>query len=683
MTKPIVLCFSLATLLFAEALQVQTVTVESSIETEKLSSDQVQFTRQQDLSEILSSTNPEINMVRASAIGNDIVLRGFKRDDINVLIDGAKIYGACPNRMDPPAMHISISQIEKVIVKEGPFDVENFGSMGGMINVVTKDPKPGFSGSIQATIGSFDYKKGAVNFNGGDEKFKFSLGFVRESSGQYEDGSGRTLVEQNWAVLGKTNPNAYKEQYKNMDAYKRGVVRGKFIYDIDENQQLKVRLYSDKANDVLYPAFQMDAQLDETIMLNADYTIKHLSTYSDKLVLSAYYDRVKHDMGTEFRNAPGMLYRTHRAKSETKGVKLKNIFLIGAWNMETGIDVSKRGWNGVCLNEPSKTPRQVRIPDVDTINRGVFIKGTRKYGSWDLKAGIRYDWTNIDTNVQWNNNPLIPAPVVNYYSNKTSRDFNDISANVVAKYHFNDTDALFFAIGQGIRVPDANELYFIAYNKNLTNPWVRRGNPDLKEVKNREVDFGYEGSLGEVGNYRVTLFYSDLKDYIYAYKDSAGTLTYTNIDAHIYGAAFDSAYSVGEYGLLEAKMAYQRGEKDDQIAGQSDDDMAMVPPFHASVSYSYDTGDYFASAEIRYSAKWNNYDSDNGEQAIKSWTVVNLKASKKISSQFSIDVGVDNLFDQDYAVNNTYVGRALVSGAVPLLIHEPGRYLYTNLRYTF
>jgi len=132
MRRSLLLSATLSLALYAD-ISVQKVLVEQSAlqANTDLQADEVKFTRQQDLAEILSGYIPEINMVRASAIGNDIVLRGFKRDDINVLIDGAKIYGGCPNRMDPPAMHISIADIAKVEVAEGPFDVENFGSMGG------------------------------------------------------------------------------------------------------------------------------------------------------------------------------------------------------------------------------------------------------------------------------------------------------------------------------------------------------------------------------------------------------------------------------------------------------------------------------------------------------------------------------------------------------------------------
>jgi len=219
--------------------------------------------------------------------------------------------------------------------------------------------------------------------------------------------------------------------------------------------------------------------------------------------------------------------------------------------------------------------------------------------------------------------------------------------------------------------------------------WSRKGNPDLKEAINREIDLGYEGRFGAF-SVRASLFYSKIKDYIYAYSTNEGQadptkyyLTWTNIDAHIYGGDVSLYVPIGEFLLAEASAAYQRGKKDDLIPGQSDTDMAMIPPLKGRVALSYDDGDYFGMVEVLASAGYENYDSDNGEREIGGWAVVNLKGSKELSSNVTLSVGVDNLFDKAYAVNNTYVGRALIGGDEPVLIYEPGRFVYANLNISF
>jgi iron complex outermembrane receptor protein len=332
------------------------------------------------------------------------------------------------------------------------------------------------------------------------------------------------------------------------------------------------------------------------------------------------------------------------------------------------------------LSEPTKTPKQVRIPDVDTKNRALFVKAAKSVGNWNLKVGLRYDKTDIDAN-GFSDPALaayIPAPVQNYYRGKTSKSYDDVSANIVAKYKLDAQNSFYVALGQGIRVPDAQELYFIAFKN---GNWMRQGNPDLKESKNREIDLGYEGSF-DTFTLKANLFYSRVKDYIYAYKRDT-TLTWTNIDAHFWGGDVSVVVPIGDFYMVEASAAYQRGKKDDLIPGQTDDDMAMVPPLRGRVAFSYDDGEYFGMIEVLASAKYEDIDSDNGEQPLKSWSVVNLKAAKELYNNVKLNVGIDNLFDKTYALNNTYVGRALVGGREPVLINEPGRFIYANLNISF
>jgi len=63
-------------------------------------------------------------------IANDIVLNGLNRDNINVLIDGARLYGACPARIDVPAFHIPLNFLQGIKIVYGPYDVTHQGSMG-------------------------------------------------------------------------------------------------------------------------------------------------------------------------------------------------------------------------------------------------------------------------------------------------------------------------------------------------------------------------------------------------------------------------------------------------------------------------------------------------------------------------------------------------------------------------
>ena len=91
-----------------------------------------------------------VSLVRRSGIANDIILRGQKKDNINVTIDGAKIYGACPNRMDPPVSHVLTNNIDYIEINEGPYNVEDFGVLSADVKIHTIEPEEAVSWRCQS-----------------------------------------------------------------------------------------------------------------------------------------------------------------------------------------------------------------------------------------------------------------------------------------------------------------------------------------------------------------------------------------------------------------------------------------------------------------------------------------------------------------------------------------------------
>ncbi len=682
--KNILLSLCACTVLGAQETTLEMIIVEGANEMQPTQKDlgiyEVKTTKQMDLAEILSNKMPSINHIRSSGVGSDISIRGFERDNINVTIDGAKVCGACPNRMDPPAMHVSSEQIAKVEVQEGPFDVSNFGAMGGSINVVTQDPQQGFHGSIEAKAGSYGYNKFSVVGTGGNETIQVLVGVSKEESGQYEDGNGDSMVKQveNIAASAK---NTYLDDYDDADAFERTSFWSKVNVNLTDNQQLKFSIYKDDADDVLYPVFGMDAQIDKTTMYSIEYLAKNLGWYSNELSIKYYDSEVQHEMGTEFRVESLTSWRTHAVDAEIKGLKLQN----KTDHYTYGIDASKRTWDGECESEPNGALLQVRIPDVETKNIAFFGKTDHKFGNLRVNTGIRIDRTDVDANESVIDNAGGANPIINaYYDNEdTHKDYNDWSANATFTYDLGNDSSVFASLGQATRVPDAKELYFIAYGPAPVVPaWKIQGNPDLEPTKNREIDLGFKTQIGETA-LKTKAFYSDLKDYIYAYKIGP-TLTFDNIDAKIYGAEVSMSHALLEDLFLDASVAYQRGKKDHAITGQSDTDLAGIPPLKGRIALELDRGQFYAIAEYLF-ADDQNYDEDNGEQEISGYGVLNLKGGYTFNKSWEMNMGVNNVFDKVYVVNNSYVGRGLITatGDDPMVMNEPGRNFYINLKYSF
>ncbi len=668
MNKKIYISVVCALALSATATDLGTIEVNEKVDVKVVENISGEEVKSADLAEALSKNVPSISLIRRSGIANDIILRGQKRDNIKITIDGTTVCGACVNRMDPPTSHVVTHAIENVEVREGPFDVEEFGTLSGSVKIKTKKPTEELSGEVGLNIGSFGYKKASTTISGGNESVKVLFTASKEEGGQYKDGDGNTFAQQLANFTSSTSN--YTDAYKDMDAFEKTMYMGKIFVDIDADQDLRFSYTANRSDNVLYPSSKMDAIYDDSDISNLEYTLRNLSEYSKQFDIQLYNSTVDHPMSTEYRTAGAVNYMTNHLTTEMTGLKIKNNFDFNDRSITYGIDTSKRNWDGKYIKTAVATGTKTNIgnsiDNVDTTNLGFFTKCERTIGKTDVEVGLRYDNTNIDT-----------ASVT-----ETDRDFNALSANVFATYNANDSLKYFIGAGKSSRVPDARELYNIKYPNPATR--VVNGTPTLGQTTNKEIDLGFEKSY-ENSKIKLKTFYSKLTDYIY-YNATIGTANaFENIDATIYGFELSGSYNASDDLYFDAGLSYKKGKKDSQPTGQTDTDLAEITPLklNASVIYDYDEqGDVELSMVA--SNSWDNVDEDNGEQKLSGYAVFNLKTTREFDSGFELTVGVDNMLDNTYATTNTYKDLILMTdGSDTMLINEPGRYIYANVKYSF
>jgi iron complex outermembrane receptor protein len=625
-----------------------------------------------DLAEALTRNVPGVSLVRRSGIANDIILRGQKKDNINVLVDNTKVYGACPNRMDPPTSHILTNNIDSIDIIEGPYDVENFGTLSGAVNITTRKPSQELKGEGSVNFGSWEYRKAAATLSGGSERTRMLVSVSDESSGQYEDGNGNDFAEQIDALNPTTMPAMdprYKDKYRDRDAYDKQTFMGKFYLDVTSNQQFRFSYTANRSDDVLYPSSMMDALKDNSDIYNLEYSIDNLGRYAKTLELQYYDSSVDHPMSTFYRVSSGDDSANERISdlsTSMRGVKLKNSFdLTTSSELTVGLDTSVRNWDGTYKGKGTSSMITGRksIDNVDTDNRAIFVELSKRYDKVDVKLGARYDDTSIE-----------PGDRLDQPDN----DYRSLSGNIYASYHASNNTRFFGGVGKASRVPDARELYF--HNAMA----IEVGTPNLNDTSNYEIDLGVEKRFDR---FRITtsIFHSWLKDYIYYNADKTSN-AFENIDARIYGADVAATYTFDGGVWFDFGLAYQRGKKDQPLPGQRDEDLAEIPPLKANLSLNYQYGNRnTASVELIAADDWDKFDSDNGEQNLDSYVVVNMKIKHNVHRNFELTAGLDNVFNQTFATTNTYKDLTLLldtTGDV-MLMNEPGRYLYMNASYRF
>lgn len=675
MKKAITLSLLTLCALHANEIEISPINIESTIITEVAQNAQTSA----DVAQALSNSVPSIDMSRRSGIANDVFIRGQKRDNITVEVDDTKVYGACPNRMDPPVSHIVANQIDSIEVIEGPYDVESFGTMSGGLKISTKKPSKDAKGQINVGFGSFNYKKFGASASGGNDFIRVSASVSTESSDQYKDGNGDTLATQidNYVATtiyaGTTKDARLQPEYHDMQAYKKNSAMVKAFITTTENQELRLSVTANRSDNVLYANSKMDALYDDSNIYSVAYNIDSINDYYKNINLKYYHSDVDHPMGTDYRMSsinPGGAVMTNWLTTDMDGIKLKNSFEYDGHKLEVGLDASQRVWDGFYLKNGSADLIRNRrsIDNAVTDNRAIFAKLSKTYGDVKLSLGARYDDTTI-TNDSYQDN-----------------DYTALNLNVMSTYNFNKENKIFLGVGQASRVPDARELYFLGSMGNLV------GTPDLKKSTNSEVDLGYETD-NEYFKLKAKAFYSSIKDYIY-YNTNNTTLimgnpvaqnAFENIDATIYGAELSASVYIGDDLTLDMGASYKKGQKDKALEGQTDTNLADIAPLRGSMALNYEyKNNSMATLEVQASDTWDEYDSDNGEQELDSWAILNFKVKHAVNKKFDLTLGVNNMFDTTYAVSNTYADLTLLTGGGDvMLMNEAGRYVYTNLDFKF
>ena len=359
-------------------------------------------------------------------------------------------------------------------------------------------------------------------------------------------------------------------------------------------------------------------------------------------------------------------------ESTITGGKIENEQSTNFATFTYGIDMYKRNWEGDMYRDDSGAVFDDElIPDVDTYNYGVYIKADKDIDKWSLGVGLRYD--RFETEADEALKQSLAAGIT------TNKNTDNLPGGYLSlKYRVTDSSFIFGGIGRSIRTPTSVERYLQS-----PSPYFH-GNPDIDPAKNTEFDIGFQAT-GKRYSLRIKGFYSDLDDYIYQQgkKTAASHQTWTNIDAHLYGADVKAIVDIISALSVEVAAAYQRGRKDSQPEINNDKDLAQIPPLKARLALHYDHPDFSGTLEWIHSEDAEEVDIDAGEQMLDGWDVVNFRAGYNYK-MLTLNVGVENIFDKHYAVANSYEWDVVSgSGAHPAIVYEPGRFFYASISCKF
>jgi iron complex outermembrane receptor protein len=106
----------------------------------------------------------------------------------------------------------------------------------------------------------------------------------------------------------------------------------------------------------------------------------------------------------------------------------------------------------------------------------------------------------------------------------------------------------------------------------------------------------------------------------------------------------DWRWELGEQLSLSGLFNYVRGKRRD-----IGDDLYRIAPANATLRLTYASGDWEASVETIAYAAQDQVSETNREQTSPGYSIANIHGSWQLSSRLRLMLGVENLFNREYA----------------------------------
>jgi iron complex outermembrane recepter protein len=664
-TREVDVRLSLAT--YAEAVTVIGTAARVSVQPSE-----VRDSTARDIGEAMSHVNG-VTKIRKGGIGNDIVLHGYQGRDLTVLIDGQKVYGACPNNMDPAVFHADFAEVDHIEVGKGPFDMFNQGSLGGVVNVVTRKPADGFHAEPTFSAGSFGYVNPAATASWGGRNVSLLGGYSYRSSDPYRDGSGARFTEY----------ANYRSENAAAQAFSANTGWAHLFVSPETGHTIHLSYTRQHAADVLYPYLQMDAIGDTADRLRAGYERTIPDARIASISADAYYTRVAHSMTDEFRassvGSPRPYSMITDAESSIGGAKVQ----VKLAAMTAGVEGSRRRWNAATSMAMNQFQPQYAIPDVTTDSIGAYVSYTRSLSdAMQLDAGGRVDWARSAADAAKANANLYFA-----YHSTRSTSATDLmpSANIRLSARASEHLKIAGGFGHTERVPDAQERYYGLAR--MGTDWV--GNPLLPPTGNTGLNADITYQRGRVAA-SGAIYHDWLSDFITPIpitkiNSASGVMntrarSYDSVNARMTSGEANITYSLSSRLFATAKAAYTRGTKDPLPAlGLTSGNLAEMPPLNGSVALRYDRATMFGQVEVAMAASQPHVDADVLEATTAGYGVLNLRVGRQIKA-LRVTFDIDNVFDRLYLDYLSYQRDPFRS---TVRVREPGRNLYVNISYRY
>lgn len=594
------------------------------------------------------------NQIKNGGANGDVTFRGMFGSRIKILTDGTENLGACPSRMDNPASYISPESYDKITVVKGPQTVQYAHTGSAATVLFEREPeqlssaKP-YRGQASVMLGSYGRLDQNIETAVGDETKYARLNANRSVSDSYQDGAGNT-VPSDWE---KWNADLALGWTPNADTWvelKGGKSDGEAVYagrsmDGSKFARESLGLHVEKKNisDVIK---QVEAQVDYS--------------YNDHVMDNFSLRKFTPVDGMSMPMASNVARRTLNSRVAIT-TEWDN------WSLVSGVDTqnNKHSARKGMMNTYKDKPR---VTDMDFESYGAFGELSYRFNDQQkLVTGARIDQTQIDN-----------------LTTDTERKETLPSGFIRLESQFADQLKTYAGLGYVERMPDYWELFRTDYEGTMHT--FKR----LDTEKTLQLDLGYQHQHGAFSSW-ASAYAGLIKDFILMSYDPTkkpsmmvNAADSRNVDATIAGAEAGIGYQLTDQIQADVSAMYAWGENTTDHRA-----LPQIPPLEGRFNLRYVQDKYnlgllwrVVAAQDRTSYREGNIIGYDVEDS-KGFGTLSLNGTYNLQKGVDLSVGVDNVFDKNYAEHLNKLGSSGFGYAATEQFNNIGRNYWARISMKF
>jgi iron complex outermembrane receptor protein len=614
------------------------------------------------------SQSAAFNNIRKSGNFNfDPVFRGFKYDQLNIVMNGAQsATAACPNRMDPPSSQMAPNMMDRIEILKGPHAFRFGSGFGATINFIPE--------KLRFTDNKDFYGRISSGYESNGEVFQ----------NEAQTGiSGKNYDVALYGAWAQGNDYSAGNQQIMQSDFERGSFGSNMGFKLTPNQQIRLSAKYNRARNADFAALPMDLIKDNTLMMSARHDIqiskeKNLDSWNSNVFASF----VDHLMSNELKPLdPRMMNAETTAKTYNYGVRTEGVWKFGNSNLFGGADLRVEGASGMRTREFLMGPNDGNVAhdnvwqDGQITKAGIFAEYQMTNGSINYVVSGR-----INLNHSQFTDP--DNEFAQLYGQKDHTQINPGFSMGVSRAFLHGISAGLW-LGRAQRSGSLTER-FINYFPVGQDPYEMIGNPGIRPEINNQADLTLSYNRQSTAIH-VDLFAAYMQDYISSFihddlsprmPNSPGVRQFTNIDH-----AFKTGFEVNWVQNITSELVYRLG-----FAYTYAQDMERNEPLpeiapadlRQSVSGNFFNGKLAPEISFRYVTRQERINESFGETTTPSFNLFDLKMSYQVTSSVKVIGGANNLFDQNYY---EHLNRSVKTTGNP--VYARGRQFYASVSVDF